>query len=67
MKRTLAFAFLGIGVVLLVFGYHAYNSTASTVSRAITGAPTDQAIWLVICGLLAGITGVFGLTSDASK
>ena len=67
MNRKLAFAFLAFGVALLIFGYDAYNSTASTLSRAVTGAPSDQAVWLVIAGLLAGITGVFGLTSDASK
>jgi hypothetical protein len=65
MNKTLAFAFLAAGVALLVFGYDAYTSTASSISIAVTGAPTDQAVWFVIGGLLAAITGIFGLTGDS--
>ena len=64
MNRTLALAFLAAGVALLILGYHAYSSTASSASLAMTGAPPDQAVWFVIGGLLAAITGIFGLTSD---
>ena len=67
MNKTLATAFLAIGVALMIFGYDAYNSNASSLFHAVSGTPSDQALWLVIGGLLAGITGVFGLTSDTRK
>jgi hypothetical protein len=67
MNRTLAFAFLAAGIILLILGYDAYQSIASNTSVAVNGAPNDRALWLVIGGLLAAITGVFGLTGDTRK
>ena len=67
MKRTLPTAFLVIGLAFLAYGYHAFNSPTSLISRTMTGAPSDQAIWLTIGGLLACITGLFGLNKDEQE
>lgn len=61
MNKGVSAAFLVIGVVLLVFGFNAYHSASSDVSRFFTGAPTDKALWLLIGGLAAGIVGFAGL------
>lgn len=61
MNKGMAVAFLIAGVILLVFGFNAYHSASSDVSRFFTGAPTDKALWLLIGGVIAGIVGLFGL------
>jgi hypothetical protein len=61
MNKSIYVALLVAGVVLLVFGYNAYHSAASGVSRFFTGEPTDKALWLIVGGLVAGIVGVLGL------
>jgi hypothetical protein len=67
MNKIVALAFVVIGVILIIFGGDAYVSTVGGVSRALTGAPSDTAVWLLIAGLLAAITGIFGFTGDHSK
>lgn len=61
MSKSISAAFLVTGVVLLVFGFNAYHSASSDVSRFFTGAPTDKALWLLIGGFVAGIAGFLGL------
>ncbi len=57
-----------IAILLLGLGATAYQSTASMMSRSMTGAPPDNGVWLVIGGLVAAITGLFGLAnSDANQ
>jgi len=62
MNKGMSAALLVVGVVLLVFGFNAYHSASSDVSRFFTGAPTDKALWLLISGLGVGIVGFLGLT-----
>jgi hypothetical protein len=61
MNRLSSLALLILGVVLLAWGWDAYRSLSSDVSRAITGAPTDHALWLLIGGGLATVSGLGGL------
>ncbi len=61
MNKGTAIALLVVGVVLLIFGYNAYHSASSGLSEAITGAPTDKSIWLLIGGLIASIVGGYSL------
>jgi len=63
MNKSISFVLLIAGAVLLFFGYNAYHSAASGVSRFFTGEPTDKALWLLIGGLVAGIAGIVGLTA----
>ena len=62
MNKPLAIALLAVGVIVLFFGINSYQSFASGVSRAVTGAPTDKAIWLIAGGALASLAGLVGLT-----
>ena len=61
MNKGMSAALLVIGVILLAFGFNAYHSASSDVSRFFTGAPTDKALWLLIAGVAAGIVGFLGL------
>lgn len=61
MNRLASLALLILGGGLLAVGWDAYRSVGSGVSRLITGAPTDRALWLLIAGGLAVVSGLGGL------
>jgi hypothetical protein len=61
VNKNISVALLVIGIILIVFGFSAYHSASSNVSRFFTGAPTDKALWLLIGGFVAGIVGFSGL------
>jgi len=61
MNRAVSIAILIVGIVLLVYGINAHDSIASTAKEAVTGAPTDKSLWLIVLGLLGIVVG--GLTS----
>jgi hypothetical protein len=53
------------GIVLIVFGVNASDSTASGFSRFFTGNPTDKTMWLLIGGTVAAIAGAAGFFSSS--
>jgi LPXTG-motif cell wall-anchored protein len=61
MNRSISLALLVVGIVLLVWGFNASESAASELSEAVSGAPTDRSIWLIVLGILAACVGGFGL------
>ena len=65
MNRIASLALLILGIVLLGCGWDAYHSLGSGVSRLFTGAPTDRALWLLIGGGLATVSGLGGLSRGA--
>lgn len=67
MNRAIFFAMLAGGIVLLVFGTGALNSTSSDISQFFTGAPTDKAIWMLVGGAIVSAVGLMGLLSGSSK
>jgi hypothetical protein len=58
MRTIIGIALIAAGVLLLVLGISAADSFASDVSRFFTGNPTDRAVWLMIGGVAAIITGL---------
>ncbi|CAB0151709.1 hypothetical protein PSI9734_02077 [Pseudidiomarina piscicola] len=60
MNKLLGIILLVVGIILLYFGYEAYNSAASEVSQAVTGETTDNAMWYLIAGAVAVIAGLYG-------
>lgn len=66
MNRGLSIGLLVVGVILLVWGFNASQSFASEVSDAVTGAPTDRSIWLIVLGGLSAAVGGFGLLRRSS-
>lgn len=57
MRNPLALILVLIGVVLLILGFAASESVASSFSNFFTGEPTDRAIWLMISGVVAIAVG----------
>ena len=61
MNKPLSFALLIGGVILIIYGSAASDSIGSGFSRLFTGAPTDKTIWLLVGGVVATVSGFFGL------
>lgn len=60
MNKMIGIVLLVAGAILLYFGWEAYNSAASDVTRAVTGEPTDNAMWYLIGGGAAVLIGLYG-------
>lgn len=65
MNKPISLALLIGGVVLLIYGIAANDSTASGFSRFFTGNPTDKTMWLLIGGAIATVVGASGLVFGA--
>jgi hypothetical protein len=61
VPRITSFAILVVGIILLIYGLNGSNSFSSSMSRAVTGSPTDKTVWLIALGVIGVITGGFGL------
>lgn len=61
MSKAPSIAIFAVGIILLVYGINAANAVTSSVSRAVTGAPTDKSIWLIVLGAFAILSGAYGL------
>lgn len=61
MNKPISLALLVGGIILLVCGVSASDSTASGFSRFFTGNPTDKTMWLLIGGTVATIAGGTGM------
>jgi hypothetical protein len=60
MLRGLSAALIVVGIALIVWGLRVHRSFGSEVTEAITGAPSDKAIWLLAAGTVAALAGLFG-------
>lgn len=65
MNKVLSVALLAVGILLLVFGANATDSFSSDVSRFFTGSPTNKAVWMLIGGILASVSGLVGIFRTA--
>lgn len=61
MNKTISIALLAGGVLLLIFGINAYDSSSSDISRFFTGSATDKSIWMLVGGVVATVLGLVGL------
>jgi hypothetical protein len=61
MSRLFSTVILIVGIVLLVYGIDASNSVSSSVSQAVSGAPTNKSIWLIVLGVIGILSGGCGL------
>ena len=58
MNRAVGLALLVGGIILLIFGIQASQSFSSGVSNALTGAPTNRSVWMIVVGAVAAIVGI---------
>lgn len=61
MNKPISLALLVGGIILIVYGVAASDSTASGFSRFFTGNPTDKTMWLLIGGAVATAAGAAGM------
>ena len=61
MIKAISLAVLAVGILLLILGINAYNSSSSDVSRFFTGSATDKAIWMLVGGVVGTAVGLVGL------
>jgi len=67
MNKAISLAILAGGILVLIFGINATNSTGSDISRFFTGAPTDRAMWMLVGGVVASVVGLAGLLLPGSR
>jgi hypothetical protein len=67
MNKAISLAILAGGILVMIFGINAINSTGSDISRFFTGAPTDRAMWMLVGGVVASVVGLAGLLVPGSK
>jgi hypothetical protein len=67
MNRIVSVVLLAVGVLLIVLGINANNSMNSDVSRFFTGKPTNEAVWMLVGGIVACIVGLIGLFRGTVK
>ncbi|MDX1481978.1 MAG: DUF3185 family protein [Woeseiaceae bacterium] len=56
-KSMAGIALLIVGLVLLYFGYNASQSPAEELSEALTGRFSDDTMFYLIGGAIAGVLG----------
>jgi hypothetical protein len=61
MSKAISLAILAGGIVLLIFGINAYDSTSSDISRFFTGSATDKSMWMLVGGAIVTVLGLVGL------
>jgi Protein of unknown function (DUF3185) len=61
MSKFISLALVIAGVVLLVYGLDSSNSVSSSVTRAVSGTPTDKTIWLIVLGAIGIVAGGCGI------
>ncbi len=59
MQKAIGVACLVVGVMLLVWGYNISHTVGSEVKEAVTGSPTDRAMYFYISGAVLSIFGAF--------
>lgn len=67
MNKTVAIAVLAGGILLLILGINAYDSSSSEISRFFTGSPTDKSVWLLVGGAVGTVIGLGGLLRLSRK
>jgi Protein of unknown function (DUF3185) len=65
MNKTISLAVLAGGIVLLMLGINAYDSTNSDISRFFTGAATDKSLWLLAGGVAVTVLGLIGFSRSS--
>jgi hypothetical protein len=61
MTKTIWLAVLAGGILLLIFGINAYDSSSSDISRFFTGSATDKSIWMIVGGVVVSVLGLGGV------
>jgi hypothetical protein len=61
MSKTVSLALVAGGMLLLIFGVIAYDSSSSDISRFVSSSAVDRSVWLFVGGLVGAAIGLGGL------
>lgn len=67
MRNAIGAALIVGGAILLYFGWNEYTSLGSEISEAITGSPSDDAVFFLAGGAAAAVAGIFLLFSGRRR
>ena len=67
MIKAISLAVLAGGILLLIFGINAYDSSSSDISRFFTGSATDKSIWMLLGGVVLTVLGLVGFLRGSKK
>jgi uncharacterized membrane protein YidH (DUF202 family) len=67
MNKAVSIAVLAVGILLLILGINAYDSTSSDISRFFTGSATNKSVWMLVGGVLVTLIGMTGLLRTSKK
>jgi hypothetical protein len=67
MNKAVSLALLAGGILLLILGINAYDSSSSDISRFFTGSATDKSIWMLVGGGVVTVLGLVGLSRVSRK
>ena len=67
MIKGISIAVLAGGIILLILGINAYNSSSSDISRFFTVSATDKSVWLLVGGAIATVLGLVGFLRGEKK
>ena len=67
MNKSVSLAVLAGGIVLLILGINAYDSSSSDISRFFTGSATDKSMWMLVGGVVLTVLGLGGLARGSKK
>ena len=56
--KVIGLVALVVGVILVIYGINASDSVGSEINEALSGTPTDKAMWLLIGGAALGVVGL---------
>jgi len=61
MNKAISLAVLAGGILLLILGINAYDSSSSDISRFFTGSAPDKSIGMLVGGVVVTVLGLGGL------
>jgi len=65
MNKLVSLAFVIVGIIFLMLGYHEAHSPSSMFAHLLTGSPSDKSKWMMIAGAIATAAGLIGLSSNS--
>jgi len=67
MKKLLSLLLIVGGVIAFTKGFTESRTFNSVLSKWVSGAPSDKAIWLMVGGGLGVFVGLFGLLGGKKR
>ncbi len=61
MNRWIGLGMIVAGAIVGWFGWQEYQSVGSKLTEAVSGSPTDNAIWMLVIGAVLVVVGL-GMT-----